>query len=130
MEEVIILTGYSVTNKPLKFIAVTVRNVVCVAKTLKMFNSIYQVLSHLLYLMRISERSIQRRVTLALAHLCSPDDQKTIFIDANGKLYMLILTTFVLIVYFIFCFNILLEICRTINPLRAFGIEQFKSPAR
>ncbi|KAK1426674.1 hypothetical protein QVD17_15351 [Tagetes erecta] len=58
----------------------------CVAKTLKRLEEKIhgRVLSHLLYLMRISERSIQRRVTLALAHLCLPDDQKTIFIDANG----------------------------------------------
>ncbi|KAK1380125.1 hypothetical protein POM88_026869 [Heracleum sosnowskyi] len=43
-----------------------------------------QVLSHLLYLMRVSERSVQRRIALALAHLCSPDDQSSIFVDRNG----------------------------------------------
>lgn len=36
-------------------------------------------------MMRSGERNVQRRVALALAHLCSPDDQKTIFIDSNGK---------------------------------------------
>ncbi|KAI3829678.1 hypothetical protein L1987_03806 [Smallanthus sonchifolius] len=58
----------------------------CVAKTLKRLEEKIhgRVLSHLLYLMRIAERSVQRRVALALAHLCSPDDQKTIFVDANG----------------------------------------------
>ncbi|CAF1697948.1 unnamed protein product [Brassica napus] len=43
-----------------------------------------EVLRHLLYLMRISEKSIQRRLALALAHFCSPEDQRTIFIDENG----------------------------------------------
>ncbi|KAI7736557.1 hypothetical protein M8C21_015790 [Ambrosia artemisiifolia] len=59
----------------------------CVAKTLKRLEEKIhgRVLSHLLYLMRIAERSVQRRVALALSHLCSPDDQKTIFVDANGK---------------------------------------------
>lgn len=58
----------------------------CVAKTLKRLEEKIhgRVLSHLLYLMRIAERSVQRRVALALAHLCSPEDQKTIFIDGNG----------------------------------------------
>ncbi|KAL0370523.1 UNVERIFIED_CONTAM: arm repeat protein interacting with a [Sesamum angustifolium] len=45
---------------------------------------IVQVLSHLLYMMRVGEKNVQRRVALALAHLCSPDDQRTIFIDNNG----------------------------------------------
>ncbi|XP_059660501.1 ARM REPEAT PROTEIN INTERACTING WITH ABF2-like [Cornus florida] len=58
----------------------------CVAKTLKRLEEKIRgrVLSHLLYLMRAAEKSIQIRVALALAHLCSPDDQKTIFIDSNG----------------------------------------------
>ncbi|CAN4091555.1 unnamed protein product [Withania somnifera] len=58
----------------------------CVAKTLKRLEEkIYgRMLSHLLYLMRIGEKVIQRRVALSLAHLCSPDDQKAIFIDNNG----------------------------------------------
>lgn len=38
--------------------------------------------------MRVGEKSVQRRVALALAHLCSPDDQKTVFIDNNGILLM------------------------------------------
>lgn len=46
-----------------------------------------QVLNHLLYLMRVSEKAVQRRVALALAHLCSADDQRTIFIDNNGMLF-------------------------------------------
>nr|XP_043609928.1 ARM REPEAT PROTEIN INTERACTING WITH ABF2-like [Erigeron canadensis] len=58
----------------------------CVAKTLKRLEEKIhgRVLSHLLYLMRIAEKSVQKRVALALAHLCSPDDQKTIFLDGNG----------------------------------------------
>ncbi|CAN8244111.1 unnamed protein product [Cochlearia groenlandica] len=58
----------------------------CVSKTLKRLEEKIhgRVLRHLLYLMRISEKSIQRRVSLALAHLCSPEDQRTIFIDDNG----------------------------------------------
>ena len=43
-----------------------------------------QVLNHLLHLMRVAEKAVQRRVSLALAHLCSPDDQRIIFIDNNG----------------------------------------------
>ncbi|KAJ4833769.1 hypothetical protein Tsubulata_012646 [Turnera subulata] len=50
---------------------------------------IVQVLNHLLYLMRVAEKAIQRRVALALAHLCSPDDQRTIFIDNNGLEFLL-----------------------------------------
>jgi hypothetical protein len=34
--------------------------------------------------MRVSEKAFQRRVALALAHLCSADDQRKIFIDHNG----------------------------------------------
>ncbi|PKI37493.1 hypothetical protein CRG98_042122 [Punica granatum] len=58
----------------------------CVAKTLKRLEEkIYgRVLNHLLYLMRVAEKTVQRRVALALAHLCSPDDQQTIFVDNNG----------------------------------------------
>ncbi|KAL8214942.1 hypothetical protein R6Q57_004391 [Mikania cordata] len=58
----------------------------CVAKTLKRLEEKIhgRVLSYLLYLMRIAERPVQRRVALALAHLCSPDDQKTIFVDGSG----------------------------------------------
>jgi hypothetical protein len=28
---------------------------------------------------------VQRRVALALAHLCAPEDQRAIFIDNNGS---------------------------------------------
>ncbi|TYJ20032.1 hypothetical protein E1A91_A09G233000v1 [Gossypium mustelinum] len=58
----------------------------CVAKTLKRLEEKIhgRVLNHLLYLMRIAEKPVQRRVALALAFLCSPDDQRTIFIDNNG----------------------------------------------
>ncbi|XP_047941928.1 ARM REPEAT PROTEIN INTERACTING WITH ABF2-like isoform X2 [Salvia hispanica] len=60
----------------------------CVAKTLKRVEEKIngRVLSHLSYLMRMGERNVQRRVALALAHLCSPDDQQTIFIDNNDDL--------------------------------------------
>ncbi|XP_028053835.1 ARM REPEAT PROTEIN INTERACTING WITH ABF2-like isoform X1 [Camellia sinensis] len=58
----------------------------CVAKTLKRLEEKIQgrVLSHLLYLMRIAKKTIQRRIALALANLCSAEDQRTIFIDNNG----------------------------------------------
>ncbi|KAK8684814.1 hypothetical protein V6N13_040830 [Hibiscus sabdariffa] len=58
----------------------------CVAKTLKRLEEKIhgRVLNHLLYLMRVAEKPVQRRVALALAHLCSPDDHRTIFIDNNG----------------------------------------------
>ncbi|GAB2220230.1 hypothetical protein Drorol1_Dr00007873 [Drosera rotundifolia] len=58
----------------------------CVAKTLKRLeDKIHgRVLSHLLYLMWIGENSVQRRIALALAHLCSPNDRKLIFLDSNG----------------------------------------------
>ncbi|KEH23765.1 ARM repeat protein interacting WITH ABF2 protein [Medicago truncatula] len=58
----------------------------CVTKTLKRLEEKMQgrVLKHMLYLMRTGEKDLQIRVALALAHLCSPDDRKTIFIDNNG----------------------------------------------
>ncbi|XP_024017337.1 ARM REPEAT PROTEIN INTERACTING WITH ABF2 [Morus notabilis] len=58
----------------------------CVSKTLKRLEEKIhgRVLNHLLYLMRVGDKMVQRRVALALAHLCSPGDQKTIFIDNNG----------------------------------------------
>nr|XP_018674533.1 PREDICTED: ARM REPEAT PROTEIN INTERACTING WITH ABF2-like [Musa acuminata subsp. malaccensis] len=34
--------------------------------------------------MRVGEKSVQRHIALALAHLCSPEDQRTIFIDDDG----------------------------------------------
>ncbi|XP_064950874.1 ARM REPEAT PROTEIN INTERACTING WITH ABF2-like [Musa acuminata AAA Group] len=42
------------------------------------------VLKYLLYLMRVGEKAVQRRIALALAHLCSPEDQRTVFIDDDG----------------------------------------------
>ncbi|KAK7360864.1 hypothetical protein VNO77_02881 [Canavalia gladiata] len=50
----------------------------CVAKTLKRLEEKIhgRVLNHLLYLMRIPEKGVQRRVALALAHLCFADDQR------------------------------------------------------
>ncbi|KAJ6898846.1 ARM REPEAT PROTEIN INTERACTING WITH ABF2-like isoform X2 [Populus alba x Populus x berolinensis] len=58
----------------------------CVAKTLKRLEERIhgRVLNHLLYLMRVAEKAVQRRVALALAHLCSPDDQRAIFINNCG----------------------------------------------
>ncbi|URE42097.1 BTB/POZ domain [Musa troglodytarum] len=58
----------------------------CVAKTMKRLEEKIngRVLKHLLYLMRIGEKAVQRRIALALAHLCSLEDQRTIFIDDNG----------------------------------------------
>ncbi|KAL6499511.1 hypothetical protein OROGR_027421 [Orobanche gracilis] len=58
----------------------------CVAKTLKRLEEKIhgRVLSHLLYMMLVEEKDVQSRVALSLAHLCSPDDQRTIFIDKNG----------------------------------------------
>ncbi|KAL0459533.1 UNVERIFIED_CONTAM: arm repeat protein interacting with a [Sesamum latifolium] len=72
-----------------EFIAQPTRD--CVAKTLKRLEEKIQgrVLNHLLYKMRVGEEDIQRRVALALAHLCSPDDQKKIFIDNNGLALLL-----------------------------------------
>ncbi|KAJ8899363.1 hypothetical protein K2173_018337 [Erythroxylum novogranatense] len=58
----------------------------CVAKTLKRLEEKIhgRVLSYLLYMMRIAEKPTQRRVALALAHLCAPDDRKAIFLNNNG----------------------------------------------
>ncbi|KAL0435740.1 UNVERIFIED_CONTAM: arm repeat protein interacting with a [Sesamum radiatum] len=71
-----------------EFIAQPTRD--CVAKTLKRLEEKIhgRVLKHLLYTMCVGEEDIQRRVALALAHLCSPDDQKKIFIDNNGILFI------------------------------------------
>ncbi|KAL3644869.1 hypothetical protein CASFOL_010049 [Castilleja foliolosa] len=58
----------------------------CVSRTLQRLKEKThgRVLRHLLYLMRVGEKLVQRRVALALAHLCSPVDQKSIFLDNNG----------------------------------------------
>ncbi|KAK4257311.1 hypothetical protein QN277_006914 [Acacia crassicarpa] len=52
-----------------------------------------RVLKQLLYLMRFRKKVVQRNVALALAHLCSPDDQKFIFVDNNGLALLLELLT-------------------------------------
>ncbi|CAM6085940.1 unnamed protein product [Calypogeia fissa] len=58
----------------------------CVQKTLKRLEEKIhgRVLKHLLYLMRSVDKVVQRRVACTLAHLCSPDDQRTIFIEHHG----------------------------------------------
>ncbi|KAG6774480.1 hypothetical protein POTOM_021833 [Populus tomentosa] len=58
----------------------------CVAKTMKRLEEKIhgRVLNHILYLMRVSERNVQRRIALALAHLCTPNDRKVIFLHKNG----------------------------------------------
>ncbi|BBN18961.1 hypothetical protein MPTK1_8g06830 [Marchantia polymorpha subsp. ruderalis] len=58
----------------------------CVQKTLKRLEEKIhgRVLKHLLYLMRSNEKVVQRRVACTLAHLCTPDDQRSIFIEHNG----------------------------------------------
>lgn len=60
--------------------------------------------------MRVGEKAVQRRVALALAHLCSPDDQRTIFIDNNGMLhsvFFLLLTCFLWIENHLICMSML-----------------------
>ncbi|KAJ4882929.1 hypothetical protein Rs2_33022 [Raphanus sativus] len=63
----------------------------CVVRTLKRLeNKIHgPVLNQLLYLMRNTEKNIQTRIALALAHLCDPKDGKLIFIDNNGVEFLL-----------------------------------------
>lgn len=58
----------------------------CAAKTLKRLEEKIhgRILRHLLYLMRLLDRVFQRRIALALAHLCSWEDLRMIFIDSNG----------------------------------------------
>ena len=58
----------------------------CVTKTLKRLGEKMKgrVLKQMLYLIRNGGKVVQIRVVLALAHLCSSDDRKTIFIDNNG----------------------------------------------
>ncbi|PPE01323.1 hypothetical protein GOBAR_DD01649 [Gossypium barbadense] len=58
----------------------------CVAKTLKRLEEKIhgRALNYLLYLMRTAAKAVQKRVALALAHLCAPNDRKTIFVDNNG----------------------------------------------
>jgi hypothetical protein len=58
----------------------------CVQKTLKRLEEKIhgRVLKHLLYLMRTADKVVQRRVATTLAHFCTPDDQRLIFIENNG----------------------------------------------
>ncbi|KNA08382.1 hypothetical protein SOVF_163110, partial [Spinacia oleracea] len=58
----------------------------CVAKTLKRLEEKIQgrVLNHLLYLMRVADKTVQRRIAIALAHLCSSEHHRRTFIDNNG----------------------------------------------
>ncbi|KAI9119247.1 hypothetical protein K1719_009922 [Acacia pycnantha] len=63
----------------------------CVGKTMKRLEEKMhgRVLEQLLYLMRFGKEAVQRRVALALAHLCAPDDRKFIFVDNNGIEFLL-----------------------------------------
>ncbi|CAL9176403.1 unnamed protein product [Musa hybrid cultivar] len=63
----------------------------CVAKTMKRLEEMINgpVLKYFLYLMRVGEKAVQRGIALALAYLCSPDDQRTIFIDDDGTQHIL-----------------------------------------
>ncbi|CAN1766062.1 ARM REPEAT PROTEIN INTERACTING WITH ABF2, partial [Linum perenne] len=58
----------------------------CVEKTLKRIeeNIRGRVLKRLVYLMRSADKTEQRHIALALAHLCAPNDRKAIFLDSNG----------------------------------------------
>ncbi|WJX83977.1 glutathionyl-hydroquinone reductase [Trifolium repens] len=62
----------------------------CVTKTLKRLEEKMQgrVLKHMLYLMRTGEKGVQIRVVLALAHLCSPDDQTYELTNHNGITFL------------------------------------------
>ncbi|GJR46587.1 ARM repeat protein interacting with ABF2-like protein [Tanacetum coccineum] len=42
------------------------------------------VLNCLLYKMHNADKIVQRRIVLALAHLCLPEDQEAVFVDNNG----------------------------------------------
>uniref|UniRef100_A0A1J3CY25 ARM repeat protein interacting with ABF2 1 n=1 Tax=Noccaea caerulescens TaxID=107243 RepID=A0A1J3CY25_NOCCA len=68
----------------------------CVVRTLKRLENKIRgpVLNQLLYLMRTTEKTIQMRIALALAHLCDPKDGKLIFIDNNGVEFLLELLYF------------------------------------
>ncbi|CAI0448899.1 unnamed protein product [Linum tenue] len=63
----------------------------CVSKTLKRIeeNIDGRVLKRLLYSMRVVERTVQRQIAMALAHLCAPADRKAIFLDNNGLDFLL-----------------------------------------
>ncbi|KAL1199099.1 hypothetical protein V5N11_014599 [Cardamine amara subsp. amara] len=68
----------------------------CVVRTLKRLQNKINgpVLNQLLYLMKTTEKTIQIRIALALAHLCDPKDGKLIFIDNNGVEFLLELLHF------------------------------------
>ncbi|THG21093.1 hypothetical protein TEA_003176 [Camellia sinensis var. sinensis] len=78
-----------------------------------------QVLSHLLYLMRIAKKTIQRRIALALANLCSAEDQRTIFIDNNGMPFSRLTFDIIEIVVPI-DFNCLYHLCGGLELLLGF----------
>mmetsp|Transcript_18316 Transcript_18316/g.62217 ORF Transcript_18316/g.62217 Transcript_18316/m.62217 type:complete len:731 (+) Transcript_18316:275-2467(+) len=58
----------------------------CVQKTLKRLEEKVQgrVLNYLLYLMRMSERSVREHIVVALAHLAGEDDLYMIFVEKKG----------------------------------------------
>ncbi|XP_028054773.1 ARM REPEAT PROTEIN INTERACTING WITH ABF2-like isoform X2 [Camellia sinensis] len=91
------------------------------AKTLKRLEEKIQgrVLSHLLYLMRIAKKTIQRRIALALANLCSAEDQRTIFIDNNGMPFSRLTFDIIEIVVPI-DFNCLYHLCGGLELLLGF----------
>ncbi|KFK25551.1 hypothetical protein AALP_AA8G129600 [Arabis alpina] len=69
----------------------------CVVRTLKRLEKkIHErpILNQLLYLMRTTEKTIQIRIALTLAHLCDPKDGKLIFIDNSGVEFLLELLYF------------------------------------
>ncbi|CAN6983455.1 unnamed protein product [Brassica oleracea var. botrytis] len=68
----------------------------CVVRTLKRLdNKIHgPVLNQLLYLMRTTEKTIQRRIDLALAHICDPKDGKLISLITMHERADILLETF------------------------------------
>ncbi|CAN6693939.1 unnamed protein product [Malus baccata var. baccata] len=72
-----------------EFIAQQTRE--CVAKSLKRLEEKIcgRVLNHLLYMMRVEDKATQRRVALALAHICNPSDRENIFISNKGLALLL-----------------------------------------
>ena len=58
----------------------------CVNKTLKRLEEKVdgRVLKYLVYLMRSSNKDEQQRIAVALAHLCSDDQQRVIFDEQGG----------------------------------------------
>ncbi|CAF1927136.1 unnamed protein product [Brassica oleracea] len=68
----------------------------CVVRTLKRLdNKIHgPALNQLLYLMRTTEKTIQRRIDLALAHICDPKDGKLISLITMHERADILLETF------------------------------------